>query len=1109
MGISIESYRSRIGTFRPSQIKYKSHTSTEVKLSKPKIFSSLAFLVLLSVVTSLQLSSRYSPDYNPSHLYKIKNSPAEKVSKLQESPHRLSGRDWNFYAKITNGNRGSRGSGIKLMHWNKGPSFLQNKHNDIEAMIADHHPHVFGLSEANLRTDHDLNLVQHTDYNLHLAPTALNPNLQVSRVVAYTHKSLVVKRRADLEDSGISAIWLEVGLPHKKKIVVCQAYREWRYLDQQDSQSHSVAAQFQRWSIFLNMWEKALLEGKEVVVMMDANLDFLKWAKEDLPPNDSTTRLKSLVELLFCKIIPHGVSQVVTVPTRSWPGQPEAGLDHIYTNKPDKLSEVYTEYSGGSDHKLLKITRYAQSMRRNVRYVRKRCFKEFNNEDFQVAVKNISWWELYSCQDPEVAAAMLTEKLSAILDTMAPLKTIQVRSKYAPWLSQDTKNLMKERNAAQDTATKTRDLDDWRLYKSLRNMTTMRMRQERKDWERRKLDSTRHSPTSLWKNVKSWLSWNNSGPPSQLFHQGRLINSPAGLAGAMNSFFIDKVKNLRKGIPTSDNDPLQVLRETLKNRQCSFKFRAVTPNEVLKIVKGLKNSKSTGIDDIDTAVIKLVAEDILAPLTHIINLSIEKAVFPAMWKQAKVIPLLKKGDPLAPKNYRPVALLPIFSKILERVIYNQLVEYLDSEGVIHPNHHGSRQGHSTATALIQMYDKWVEEADQGNMVGVVMVDLSAAFDMVDHNILLEKLKIFGLENSALLWMTSYLAGRSQRVYIDGCLSPPLNIEYGVPQGSILGPLMYILFTNDVPSLIHSYPTHSEAPELSCNDCGDLVCYVDDGTFSVGHKDPVILSGMLSSKYKAISNYMVTNKLVINDDKTNLMVMGTKANRVGRGQVELQAGNHRILPAKTGKLLGCEISDDLKWRYHLRDSEQSLIRQLTSRVNGLTMLSSRADFDTRLMVANGLVISKLCYLIQLWGGSESYLLHSLQVLQNKAGRAVTGWSGFTSTRRLMGACNWLSVKQLVVYQTVIMIFKTLRTESPWYLHSKLSPAPHPFRARQSTMGNIRLDESHRCKSSLKSSSLRCRGAVDYNRIPVEIRASPTLATFKKKLRQWVKDNIDLD
>ena len=143
--------------------------------------------------------------------------------------------------------------------------------------------------------------------------------------------------------------------------------------------------------------------------------------------------------------------------------------------------------------------------------------------------------------------------------------------------------------------------------------------------------------------------------------------------------------------------------------------------------------------------------------------------------------------------------------------------------------------------------------------------------------------------------------------------------------------------------------------------------------------------------------MIANKLVINDDKTNLMVLGTKGNRVVREQVEIQAGRFTIKPAKTAKLLGCELSDDLKWRHHIRDSDQSLLKQLNSRVNGLSIVSSRADLETRLMVANGLVMSKLCYLIQLWGGCEGYLLHSLQVLQNRAARSVTGWPRFTSTR----------------------------------------------------------------------------------------------------------------
>ena len=136
------------------------------------------------------------------------------------------------------------------------------------------------------------------------------------------------------------------------------------------------------------------------------------------------------------------------------------------------------------------------------------------------------------------------------------------------------------------------------------------------------------------------------------------------------------------------------------------------------------------------------------------------------------------------KNYRPVALLPIFSKILERAVFIQLVEYLESNQLLNPNHHGCRRGHNTATALLQMYDQWLEEVENDKMVGVMLIDLSAAFDMVDHSILLRKLELYGLDELSVRWMGSYLSSRSQVVMVDGCLSPPLNITCGVPQGSI-------------------------------------------------------------------------------------------------------------------------------------------------------------------------------------------------------------------------------------------------------------------------------------------------------------------------------------
>ena len=224
-------------------------------------------------------------------------------------------------------------------------------------------------------------------------------------------------------------------------------------------------------------------------------------------------------------------------------------------------------------------------------------------------------------------------------------------------------------------------------------------------------------------------------------------------------------------------------------------------------------------------------------------------------------------DRLLPKSYRPVALLPVLSKILEKAVFNQLVQYLEENSLIHPNLHGSRAGHSTGTALTQLYDTWLEEVEKGNMVGVLLCDQSAAFDLCDHHLLTEKLKLMGLEESAVSWFWSYLSGRRQSCMVDGQLSAPLDIPpCGVPQGSIGGPILWLIFTCDQPDVIHDHNIDGQMVDRGCRDnmleregrdqagqghaaggCGVMVGYVDDGAYSYAHKDPAVLSQVLTYK----------------------------------------------------------------------------------------------------------------------------------------------------------------------------------------------------------------------------------------------------------------------
>ena len=205
-----------------------------------------------------------------------------------------------------------------------------------------------------------------------------------------------------------------------------------------------------------------------------------------------------------------------------------------------------------------------------------------------------------------------------------------------------------------------------------------------------------------------------------------------------------------------------------------------------KIIKHLRNSKSAGVDQLDTYILKLARKKIVPAVCHILNLSIQSNRFPTKWKIAKVVPLYKgKGSLFDPKNFRPVAILPILSKVLERAIFLQVLGYMDRENFFNPNHHAYRSFHSTTTAMLQMYDTWLDAVEQGDLAGVCMVDMCAAFDVVDTQLLLKKLELYGFDRRTVQWMWSYLTYRSQGVYIEGSMSGLLPLEAGVPQGSIL------------------------------------------------------------------------------------------------------------------------------------------------------------------------------------------------------------------------------------------------------------------------------------------------------------------------------------
>ena len=263
----------------------------------------------------------------------------------------------------------------------------------------------------------------------------------------------------------------------------------------------------------------------------------------------------------------------------------------------------------------------------------------------------------------------------------------------------------------------------------------------------------------------------------------------------------------------------------------------------------------------------------------------------------------------------------------------------------------------------------------------------------------------------------------------------------------------------------------------------------------------MLSNVLTYKYNKLEEWMNSNKLVINPDKTHLMVMANKTAK--RKEVTMMAGGYTIKPSESEKLLGGQLHQSLHWKLHVRDHKGSLINQLGSRLNGLKKVCVNASFDTKLMVANGVVMSKLTYLITLWGGAQEYLLSAVQVQQLAAARAVCGFGCWRwSRQKLLDKMGWLSVRQLIFYHTVLQVHKTLKTGVPKPLHQSLTGA-YPRNTRRAASGQIRHDENFVSKSTFKY-----RAMQSYNSVPVSVRVGTT-ATVKRKLKQWIKTNIPID
>ena len=427
------------------------------------------------------------------------------------------------------------------------------------------------------------------------------------------------------------------------------------------------------------------------------------------------------------------------------------------------------------------------------------------------------------------------------------------------------------------------------------------------------------------------------------------IMNRRAIANGFNSWFVSIAPKLNETLISNDLGlhilPLRSFYDFLSPKtEKSIMLEDCSPDEILRIIRDFENGKAS---DIPIKVIKKSAHVIAPILSKYYNFLMRAGLFPDILKTGKITPVYKKGDPEIIENYRPISTLSVFGKIFEKIIYTRLYKFVSSQGIISPTQFGFRQSHSTSHAVNYSVNLITKSLKDSKHVLGIFIDLSKAFDTIDHSTLLIKLEGYGIRGMANDLIKSYLTNRLQYTEVLGEKSDTLSIQFGVPQGSILGPLCYVIFTNDLPEVTHAGERgHGQGEQgaqgqqgplynTHCTQCGGICCFADDSTLSMSRKTPADLTEALTTKYRAVSDYMTSNELKLNNEKTHLLLMTTAQKKKNLTQeLQIFTPDEVIDVSSSEKLLGITIHENLKWTEYILNDENSLTSQLSLRLNGL-------------------------------------------------------------------------------------------------------------------------------------------------------------------------------
>lgn len=794
-----------------------------------------------------------------------------------------------------------------------------------------------------------------------------------------------------------------------------------------------------------------------------------------------------LQDNMLSAIIPcFNLSNVINEPTCFKSKNPTL-IDVMLVTKRRKMLKTFSENIGVSDfHNLIgAVLRNhkpsPKTKRITVRKISKIKYDKLLSDLSKIDLTSI----VNSAVDANSACDALQTQLRNLLDKYAPKKQKTIKKTDFPCMSKKLKKAILYRNKLRNKYYKSRLDHSLEQYKLQRNVVNDIKKQEiRKYFEEKCRFGTRNK--DFWKTVKPFFSKSRTKTDSiALREDGEIITDDQRVCMIFNNFFQSIGSDI--GFPENNDKPLgsiikdyaehisvkKIKKLRSRSNANAFTFRFVTKKEIIKTIRSLSSRKAAGFDEIPAQLIKRIGPELAESLTFLINRCILEKTFPAQMKKANITPLYKKKDKLNKDNYRSVNLLPFLSKVFEKILFNQIYEH--TSHLFHNYLTGFRRGHSCQDILIRLTEDWREALDNNLTVGAIAIDLSKAFDCMPHGLLLAKLAAYGFDEDACELMRSYIMKRQQRVKIGEMFSDWINNIKGVPQGSILGPLLFNIFMNDF---------------LFFDFNSKIYNYADDNTFSCAEFDTAILKKKLESDCHEAMNWFELNSMKANANKFQLMFLSRCDKNMNDS---IRIGQTTITSSQSINILGIELDNKLSFNIHTDE----ICSQAGKQINALKRIKQHLDRQCKMTIYNSYINSVFNYGAAVWRFTSNAHLDKLERTNKRALRFVTN-KGHLTYEEMCKQEGQLTIRKKCIKSLATTIYKIRNGSAPRYLQDliRIQNSPYDMRDHDKCI----LPEYKTIRFGKRS--LRYFGAKLWNSIPKEIKRSPSLNTFKSAISKWL-------